>query len=187
MSEPDSPHFHHVHHLLWECYAQLQPLSEAVFADSELTLPLSGTLEMIGSWPGATVAELSRRTPKTQQAISQVVAKLEQLGYVERRVGGGRGVRLYLTPAGEAARDDGNRREELLEERLRELLGEDTYRELGAQLERAAASFGGGEAGAGSVGVAIGPGGPTLAATSAAKVTPEPSHPHRGTLPTTTG
>jgi DNA-binding MarR family transcriptional regulator len=137
MRQPDSPHFHHVHHLLWECYVQLLPLSEDAFADSDLTLPLAGTLDMIGTWPGATVAELSRRTPKTQQAISQLVAKLEQLGYVQRRVGPGRGVGLYLTPAGQVAQADGNRREVLLEQRVRELLGDDTYRQLGAQLEQA--------------------------------------------------
>jgi DNA-binding MarR family transcriptional regulator len=139
MPQPDSPHFHHVHHLLWECYVQLLPLSDDAFADSDLTLPLAGTLDLIGTQPGVTVAELSRRTPKTQQAISQLVAKLEQLGYVQRRVGGGRGVGLYLTSAGEAAQADGNRREVRLEQRLRELLGDDTYKQLGAQLEQARA------------------------------------------------
>src|ERR1700743_2970781 len=114
----DSPHFHHVHHLLWECYVRLLPLSDAAFADSDLTLPLSGALAMIGTWPGETVAELSRRSPKTQQAVSQVVGRLERLGYVERRLGPGRGVRLYLTPAGETARADGNRRAEQLGERV---------------------------------------------------------------------
>jgi len=137
MPKQDSAHFHHVHHLLWECYVQLLPIGDEVFAGSDLTLPLAGTLDMIGTWPGVTVAELSRRTPKTQQAISQVVAKLERLGYVERRVGPGRGVGLHLTAAGEAAQADGNSREELLERRLRELLGEKAYRELGAQLEQA--------------------------------------------------
>lgn len=141
MPEPDSPRFHDVHHLMWECYVQMLPLGEESFADSELTLPLAGTLDMIGTWPGSTAAELSRRTPKTQQAISQLVAKLEQLGYVERRLRHGRGVGLYLTPAGEAAQTDGNRREELLEERLRELLGDDTYVRLRDQLERARLSL----------------------------------------------
>ena len=139
--QPESPRFHDVHHLMWECYVQMLPLGDEVFADSELTLPLAGTLDMIGTWPGCTAAELSRRTPKTQQAISQLVAKLEQLGYVERRLGPGRGVGLYLTTAGAAAHADGNRREEMLEERLRELLGDDTYTQLAATLEQARASL----------------------------------------------
>ena len=142
MHEADSPHFHDVHHLLWECYVQMLPLGDEVFTGSDLTLPLAGTLDMIATWPGCTVADLSRRTPKTQQAISQLVAKLEQFGHVERRLGPGRGIGLHLTPAGEAARADGNRREALLEQRLRELLGDDTYEQLGMQLERARVSFG---------------------------------------------
>jgi DNA-binding MarR family transcriptional regulator len=117
------------------------PLADDLFADGELTLSLAGMLDMVSTWPGSTAAELSRRSPKTQQAISQLVAKLEKLGYVERRVGPGRGVGLYLTAAGEAAQTDGNRREERLEQRLRELLGEETYTRLGETLERASVSL----------------------------------------------
>jgi DNA-binding MarR family transcriptional regulator len=141
VTEPDSPSFHHVHHLLWECYARMVPLADELFADGELTLSLAGTLDMVSTWPGSTAAELSRRNPKSQQAISQLVARLEKLGYVERRVGPGRGVGLYLTAAGEAAQADGNRREEQLELRLRKLLGEETYAQLGEMLERASASL----------------------------------------------
>jgi len=129
--------FHHVHHLLWECYTRMVPLADEIFADAELTLALAGTLDMVGTWPGSTAAELSRRGPKTQQAISQLVARLEKLGYVERRIGPGRGVGLYLTAAGAAAQADGNRREEQLEQRLRELLGSETYTHLREVLERA--------------------------------------------------
>ena len=142
MPESDSPHFHHVHHLLWESYTLMVPIFDEVFADSELTLSLAGTLDMIGVWPGSTTAELSRRGHKTQQAFSQLAARLEKLGYVERRVGVGRGVGLYLTPAGEVARADGNRREQQIEERLRELFGEETYAQLGESLERVLAAFG---------------------------------------------
>lgn len=142
MPEPDSPNFHHVHHLLWECYARMVPLADELFADGELTLSLAGTLDMVGTWPGCTAAELSRRSPKTQQAISQLVAKLEKLGYVERRVGSGRGVGLYLTATGQAAQADGNRREEQLELRLRELLGDADHAQLGELLERASVSLG---------------------------------------------
>ena len=118
------------------------PLADELFADGELTLSLAGTLDMVSTWPGSTAAELSRRRPKTQQAISQLVAKLEKLGYVERRIGPGRGVGLYLTSAGKAAQADGNRREEQLELRLRELLGEETYTQLREMLERASISLG---------------------------------------------
>ena len=79
-------------------------LGDAEFAGSGLTLPAVGALDMIATWPGSTVAELSRRSPKTPQAISQVVARLERLGYVERRLGPGRGVGLYITEAGSTAR-----------------------------------------------------------------------------------
>lgn len=137
MPEPDSPHFHQVHHLLWECYARVLPLADDLFAHDELTLPLAGTLDLVGTWPGSTAAELSRRSPKTQQAISQVVARLEKLGYVERRVGTGRGVGIYLTEAGRAAQAEGHRREEELELRVRELLGEETYTQLRETLEQA--------------------------------------------------
>lgn len=141
MSETDSPNFHHVHHLLWETYARMVPIADDVFADGELTLSLADMLDMVDTWPGSTTAELSRRSPKTQQAISQLVAKLEKLGYVERRVGAGRGVGLYLTAAGGAAQSDGNLREERLEQRLRELLGDETYAQLGEMLERARVSL----------------------------------------------
>jgi hypothetical protein len=50
-------------------------------------------------------------------------------------------VGLYLTAAGEAAQTDGNRREGRLEQRLRELLGEETYTRLGETLERASVSL----------------------------------------------
>jgi DNA-binding MarR family transcriptional regulator len=127
----------HVHHLLWETYTRMIAVADAEFGDAELTLPAIGTLDMIGTWPGSTVAELSRRTPKTQQAISQLVAKLEKLGLVERRLGTGRGVGLHLTEAGLKARADGNRKEQALEDRLRGMLGPELYDELEAALDRA--------------------------------------------------
>ncbi len=115
----------------------LVPLMDQTFADTELTLALAGTLDEIGTTPGATAADIARRGVKTQQAISQLVAKGEALGYVERRVGPGRGVGLYLTPAGEAARADGIAREDQLERALAELLGSDVYEQLADALERA--------------------------------------------------
>jgi len=75
--------------------------------------------------PGLTVAEFSRRIPKTQQTLSQVVARLEKLGLIERRLGPGRGVGLYLTGAGREMAENAIAREEEVSARLRELLGED--------------------------------------------------------------
>jgi DNA-binding MarR family transcriptional regulator len=129
-----APHLFEVHHLLWECYMLMLPLGDVVFDDSDLSMALSGTLDLIGTWPGSTAAELARRGPKTQQAVSQTVTRLEKAGYVERRVGRGRGVELYLTDRGERARAEGHRREDLLEDRLRSIFGADTYAQLVEQL-----------------------------------------------------
>jgi DNA-binding MarR family transcriptional regulator len=80
--------------------------------------------------PGITVAEMSRRLPKTQQAISQVAARLEKLGFIERRVGPGRGVGLYATESGREMAAEASRAEAVLERRLRSLLGEERHRAL---------------------------------------------------------
>lgn len=128
-----------VHHLLWETYTRMTLLAEEQFDTPHLTMATTGTLDMIGTWPGSTVAELSRRTPKTQQAISQLVAKLEKRGYVERRIGKGRGVEVYLTEAGAAAREAGNALELQLERRLTELFGAELYAQLRAVLQQARA------------------------------------------------
>jgi DNA-binding MarR family transcriptional regulator len=80
--------------------------------------------------PGMTVAEISRRIPKTQQTISQVVARLEKLGLIERRLGSGRGVGLYVTDAGREMAQVAAAREQELSARLRELLGEERSRAL---------------------------------------------------------
>lgn len=129
----------HVHHLIWEIYTRMSLLAEEQFDEAELTMATTGTLDLIGTWPGSTVADLSRRTPKTQQAISQLVAKLEKRGYVERRVGQGRGLGLYLTEAGAQARAAGSALELEFEDRLLELFGADLFEEIGAVLQRARA------------------------------------------------
>ncbi|MBU9725476.1 MarR family winged helix-turn-helix transcriptional regulator [Diplocloster modestus] len=60
------------------------------------------TLTEIGDNPGTTVSSLSTIWNRTKGAISQVVTKLEDLGYVERRKNAANGkiVNLYLTPSG---------------------------------------------------------------------------------------
>lgn len=119
-----------LHDLLWEATSYTELLGEAALADTPLSLPSNGLLDMIIHEPGVTVAEISRRLPKTQQAISQVVARLESLGFVERRVGRGRGVELHATAAGEAASREGVTRELALEQQVRELLGSARYKAL---------------------------------------------------------
>ena len=133
----DQPWNHRIGHLLWEVQTRVSLLGEAELRDTPLTLPALGLLDMVGVWPGSTVSELSRRTPTTQQAVSQVVARLEKLGYVERRLGAGRGVGLYITDVGTAAREQGHRREEAYERKVRDLFGEARFQQLKQLLEEA--------------------------------------------------
>ena len=130
---PDAPLLHgkdQLNDLLWEVSTYVELMGEAALAGTELTLPSSGMLISVLAEPGITVAEISRRMPKTQQAISQIVARLEKLGYLERRVGHGRGVGLYVTEAGRGMAEQGLAGEQRLQERLRELLGAERYDEL---------------------------------------------------------
>ena len=109
--------------LLWEVCAYVELMGEAALADTPLTLPSCGMLARVLGEPGITVAEMSRRIPKTQQAISQVAARLEKLGLIERRLGSGRGVGLFLTDAGREMAQTARAREDELDGRLTELLG----------------------------------------------------------------
>jgi DNA-binding MarR family transcriptional regulator len=126
-------------HLLWEAWARAAPLREEGLAGTSLSLPSLGLLDAVTTWPGITVAELSRRTPKTPQAISQTVARLEMLGYLERRLRSGRGVGLHVTAAGAAAHRQGAASEEAVEQQLRDLLGPDRYDQLRSLLHQACA------------------------------------------------
>jgi DNA-binding MarR family transcriptional regulator len=116
--------------LLWEVTTYAELIGEAALADTPLTLPSSGLLAYIDNEPGITVAEMSRRIPKTQQAISQVAARLEKLGYLERRLGPGRGVGLHATAAGHEMADQARRREAEIETRMSGLLGRERYDQL---------------------------------------------------------
>jgi DNA-binding MarR family transcriptional regulator len=89
--------------------------------------------------PGMTVAEISRRIPKTQQTISSVVARLEKLGLIERRLGPGRGVGLHVTDAGRKMAEVAIAHEQALNARLRELLGEERAAALTEQLRESRA------------------------------------------------
>jgi DNA-binding MarR family transcriptional regulator len=116
--------------LLWEVTTYVELMGEAMLADIPLTLPSSGMLATVLGEPGITVAEMSRRIPKTQQALSQLAARLEKLGFLERRLGSGRGVGLFVTESGRAMAQRGLGRERELETRIRELLGAERFEAL---------------------------------------------------------
>lgn len=111
-------------------------LAEPVLDDIQLSLPSMGALERIAVYPGITASELARQAFKTQQAVSQVTSRLERLGYIERRLGPGRGVGLHLTKLGEAALADGTAREAEVDATLVAMLGADDAGELRALLTR---------------------------------------------------
>jgi DNA-binding MarR family transcriptional regulator len=116
--------------LLWQVTAYTHLMGEAALAGTPLTVASSTMLIAVLEEPGMTVAEISRRIPKTQQTISQVVARLEKLGLIERRLGSGRGIGLYVTDAGREMAQVAVAREQELTARLRELLGEERSRAL---------------------------------------------------------
>ena len=96
---------HWLVHLLWAVSVRTSALGEAALAETPLTLAGLGLLENVNARPGITIAEIARRAPQTQQALSQIAARLDRLGYLERRLAaGGRGVGLHLSPAGARAR-----------------------------------------------------------------------------------
>ncbi len=124
-------------HLLWEVAAQTSVLGDAAFADSPLSIPLTGLLDQIADTPGVTVSEISRRLPTTQQAVSDGAKRLAKLGFIERRLGPARGVELHLTRAGAAAHQHATQLEKTFEQRLRALLGDEEYDQLRSLLRRA--------------------------------------------------
>jgi DNA-binding MarR family transcriptional regulator len=127
---------HWLVHLLWAVSVRTSALGEAALAGTPLTLAGLGLLENVNARPGITIAEISRRAPQTQQALSQIAARLDRLGYLERRLAeGGRGVGLHLTPAGARARIDAHDRTEEFEAELAEALGASRHARLTALLE----------------------------------------------------
>jgi len=116
--------------LLLDTTVFVKLIGEAALADTPLSLLSSRMLAAVVGEPGITVAEISRRIPKTQQAISLVAAQLTKLGLIERRLGAGRGVELYVTKAGRQMAEKGLARERDMQLRLRELLGEKRHQQL---------------------------------------------------------
>jgi DNA-binding MarR family transcriptional regulator len=123
-------------HLLWETSARVMVLAEPLLEDIQLSLASMGALERIAAEPGITASELARQAFKTQQAVSQVTGRLERLGYVERRLGSGRGVGLHATKQGMAALADGTTHEAEIDARLQEMLGVQDAEQLRALLRR---------------------------------------------------
>jgi DNA-binding MarR family transcriptional regulator len=118
-------------HLLWEVGARNSLLAEAALSRTPLTPSAAGMLDTISDDPGISIAEISRRTPVSPQAVSQVVNRLEGLGFVERRTSErGRGVALYVTERGETAHRDADERRVAYERELAEALGPRRYKEL---------------------------------------------------------
>jgi DNA-binding MarR family transcriptional regulator len=116
--------------LIWEVAAYTEMMGEAALAETPLSLPSSGVLQVVLGEPGITAAEMSRRMPKSQQAISQVTARLEKLGLLERRLGSERGHGLFITAAGRELAELGISRERELEDRLATVLGAERYAHL---------------------------------------------------------
>jgi DNA-binding MarR family transcriptional regulator len=119
-----------LYNLLWQVASYTHLMGEEAFDGTPLTVASGSMLIAVLEQPGLTVAEFSRRIPKTQQTLSQVVARLEKLGLIERRLGPGRGVGLYLTEAGLQMADDAVAREQAVNARLRELLGTERAEQL---------------------------------------------------------
>jgi len=111
--------------LLWQVTAYTHLMGEAALADTPLTVAASSMLIAVLEKPGMTVAEISRRIPKAQQTISSVVARLEKLGLIERRLGSGRGIGLHVTGTGREMAQVAITHEQEINARLRELLGEE--------------------------------------------------------------
>lgn len=131
---------HWLVHLLWAVSSRTSMLGEAALANSPLTLAGLGVLENINARPGIKIAEISRRAPQTQQALSQIAARLDKLGFVERRLAEeGRGIALHLTPAGARARKQAHGLTEAFEAELAAALGSVRHRRLIALLEEARA------------------------------------------------
>lgn len=123
-------HHEHLGHLFWEISARLSSIGEARFTALDLSRPALGIMDIVWSTPGISIAEIARMSPKTQQAVSQIVARLESLALIERRLVKGRTIGLYLTQSGTKMRTEGNALEVALEKDLEAALGHDRYERL---------------------------------------------------------
>ena len=127
-------HEDHLGHLLWELSARVAAIGEDQLTAIGLSRSSLGMLDIVATSPGIGIAEIARRVPKTQQAVSQVVARLETLGLLERRLIGPRAIGLFLTAAGTKQRDAGAAAELAAERELEAALGRGRYDRLRAAL-----------------------------------------------------
>ena len=135
--------------LVWEVSTYIEAMGERELRDTPLTLAAGGMLCLVHDEPGITIAEISRRVPKSAQSLGQVASRLRRLGLIERRLGDGPGVGLYVTERGGELADVAFARERHLAERLYEALGSRRYellselladsREILSQLDSSAA------------------------------------------------
>jgi MarR family transcriptional regulator, negative regulator of the multidrug operon emrRAB len=131
MPKPDAPNRDRLAHLLWEVGARVNLLGEAALSRTPLSSRTAGMLETIAADPGTSIAEISRKVPASPQAVSQLVGRLEGMGYLERRsTERGRGVSLHITEAGAKAAAEADARKELLDREMAEALGEERHAEL---------------------------------------------------------
>jgi DNA-binding MarR family transcriptional regulator len=131
MSNDGIPDRDRLGHLLWEVGARVSLLGEAALARTPLTSRMAGVLEAIVADPGTSIAAISRKVPVSPQAVSQVVVRLEGMGYLERRPGErGRGVALHITAAGKEAFAEADARKAALNRELATALGEERHAEL---------------------------------------------------------
>ena len=93
---------------------------------------------------GSRITDMARRARITKQGMGQLVAELEEMGYVERRPdpADGRAKRVVLSAKGQAAVEAGLAALSDLEARWAEHIGEQRARELYATLVDICAAFG---------------------------------------------
>ena len=106
--------------------AVMDALSEGGYAD--ITRAHGTVFEMIDPG-GSRVTDMARRARMTKQGMSQLVAALEELGYLQRAPDPSdrRAQLVQLTEAGERAAAAGRGGLEALEQTWRSLLGERRY------------------------------------------------------------
>ena len=135
---PPAAHSDSLSHLLWDLATRTHALAEQAITNDTLTLPSIAILDQIARQPGITISEIAQRTPKTSQAISQVVARLEKLDLLQRRLIDGRRIGLFLTNAGTTAHDQAATAQHEFEMRLHEAIGGKDAEQLRRLLTRIA-------------------------------------------------
>jgi DNA-binding MarR family transcriptional regulator len=86
---------------------ELRLAINAELAPLKTNISQVNVLREIKANPGVSSAQLARLAFLTPQSLGQLVAQMQERGLVERRPGGGRTLRHYITPAGERLCDEG--------------------------------------------------------------------------------